>query len=349
MNTNKSKNVASVLHAGSHFIRTLIWLAVVIIILATAGKFLWKRQQPQHDKPQNAPVPVAQTDWSQVDHEIVEALKQAHQAAETSAQAKLDAWTDSLMKRVDNDFLEWYFSYWTQQVLGLKAMWYWTAHELAINKPGLAEQITQDVQEQFAQRVLRPEIAQLELERISHEVLQVYVDNLTTKLAAIPTKYKIPQTDWERYLSDIAVMTSRTEGNREVSLTLKTVVASGVTGGAVLAKAMAPALKEIGGKVMAKLAGKAAGEVAAKTGGKVAAKVGGKMLGEIVGIGIIIWDVWDHYQTKKVDRPILRQNIADYFTEVKQHLLHEPDSGIITVIDTIEHNIVSSLRTKPSA
>jgi sensor domain CHASE-containing protein len=72
--------------------------------------------------------------------------------------------------------------------------------------------------------------------------------------------------------------------------------------------------------------------------------VGGKSLGAIIGIGIIIWDVWDHQQTKKVERPRLRQAITDYFAEVKRSLLHEPESGVMSVLQAVEGNIIASLR-----
>ena len=65
-------------------------------------------------------------------------------------------------------------------------------------------------------------------------------------------------------------------------------------------------------------------------------------------MGIIAWEVWDHQQTKKVGRPILRQAIADYLTEVKQNLLYEPASGVVSVLHTIEGNIIAALRKRPA-
>jgi len=78
--------------------------------------------------------------------------------------------------------------------------------------------MTEDVQEQFTARVLRPEIAQLELERLATEVLQIYVTQVSEHLAAMPQRYQISPPDWERYLNDIAVITSRTEGTAKSRL-----------------------------------------------------------------------------------------------------------------------------------
>ncbi|MGH7496124.1 MAG: hypothetical protein ACREOO_27540 [bacterium] len=286
-------------------------------------------------------------DWQQVDQQIITALLQAESAAETTATQKLDAWITVLMRRVDEDFLEWYFSYWTQQKLGIKGAWRWTLDQVIGIDSEFAEQITEQIQEEFAWRVLRPEEAQLELEQIAHAVLETYSRKLQAQLLDIPDHYQIPQPEWEGYLQDIAVLTATSEGNRRVSLSLKAVTAGSVGGGVMLATAFATPLQNLGSKTSAKLAVKAAAQVASKTGAQVASRTGGKLLGLIIGIGIVIWEAWDHEHTKNLEQPKLRQTIVDYFEEVKKSLLYDPGSGIIAMLDIMEENIVASLRTRP--
>lgn len=338
------------LNAWTNLISKIVWLIVILIVAAGVGKW-WLSREPAKPVRVTKPVPEPPVDWTQVDAAIVASLAQARAAADTTATHKLNAWIDDLMWRVDRDFLDWYFGYWNQQKLGLKALGYAVMHYVFEDEPEAAERITEEVQEEFAQRVLRPQIAQLELERMTTEVLEVYVSSLARDLAGIPAEYKIPKPEWERYLDDIAVLTSNIEGNRQISLSLKAATVSTVGGGVMLSKSLSPAIKSMGTKVSGKLAGKAAGEaaagVAAKTGGKVTAKTGGKLFGLIVGFGIIIWDVWDHYETEEVERPMLREVISDYFVEVKQSLLYEPETGIMSIIHGIEGNVVSSLRTQP--
>ena len=102
-------------------------------------------------------------------------------------------------------------------------------------------------------------------------------------------------------------------------------------------------LKKIGGKVAAKLAGKAAAKMAAKTGGKVAAEAGGKMLGPIIGIGIMIWDVYDHYKTRQINEPILRENLYEYVDLMTNELLNSPESGVMAAIYQLEKSITDSI------
>lgn len=323
----------------------MVWAVVIVIILASLGKLLLvndKTPPSYNDTPKEKPI-IAPIAWHEVDKSIVEALKLSRKTAEKLATSKLDSWVNNQMVRVDNDFLEWYFGYWNQQAMGISALWHAVKHWVDGDKPTASEKITETVQEEFSKRVLRPQIAQLELERMIREVVNQYAVSLRNNLSKIPEKYDIPKKDWNRHLDDIAILTSDVEGNRKVDISLKALTTSTAAGTVVLAKAMAPAMKAVGTKVSANLAGKAAAKMAAKTGGKVAAKVGGKFLGPIVGIGIIIWDAWDHNSTVNENKPILRKGIQDYFYEVKAMLLHDTESSVMSVIYKIEGNVLSTI------
>ena len=67
------------------------------------------------------------------------------------------------------------------------------------------------------------------------------------------------------------------------------------------------------------------------------------MLGPIIGVGIVVWDVWDHHQTKKVNRPILQRAIDDYLDELGHQMLESSDAGVLGAIYHIESNVVRSL------
>lgn len=324
----------------------LIWVFVIVIIVASLGKLLLVNDSQTESGAKNIPKekpiiePIA---WNEVDKAIVEALGASRKAAEKIASSKLDAWVKKQMVRVDDDFLIWYFGYWHQQIMGVKALWYGAYHWVDTDVPTASEKITENIQEEFSKRVLRPQVAQLELERITREVVNQYAISLRSNLREIPAKYDVPQKDWDRHLDDIAIITSNVEGNRKVDVSLKALTSLTAAGTVVLAKAMAPAMKAIGTKVSANLAGKAAAKMAAKTGGKVAAKVGGKFLGPIVGIGIIIWDAWDHNSTVSENKPILRNGIQDYLYEVKDMLLYDTESSVMSVIYGVEGNVLNSL------
>jgi hypothetical protein len=336
------------IYAWSDLIKSfsrIMWVIVIIIVLAALGKmFVFK--SGKDDKPRE-PVKkntVEKIDWSIVNKAIEKTMLEARKDTEMLAASRLDQWIDKNMIRVDSDFLEWYFSYWTQQKLGLKGLLAQVMNWVDSDNPSAAEKITAEVQEEFTNRVIRPQIAQLELERMIGEVMNYYSSSLRGKLENIPTQYNIKPADWDRYIEDISIMVKNVEANRSTPISLKAIVGLTAGGTLVLAGVLKPIVTKIGSKISARLSTRAAAKMAAKTGGKVAAKTGGKFLGTIISVGIIIWDVWDHFATKKKAKPILRQNIRDYLNEVKQAILHDPDYGIMTIIYQMEQGISKNVK-----
>src|SRR5262245_58525166 len=128
-------------HARAKILVKSISLAMAVIIAGIAA-WWWAKNLPSHlpayrtGRPtlEHAPAPAEpqkpSIDWAKVDQQIVTALLQAESAAETTATQKLDAWVAVLMRRVDEDFLEWYFGYWTQQKLEVTGAWRWTLDQV---------------------------------------------------------------------------------------------------------------------------------------------------------------------------------------------------------------------------
>jgi len=335
------------LFAWSDLLRSIskvLWILVVLILIAGLGKMLFFKSSGDNVPPPPLEKPVLmEIDWEGVNREVKDILLDARKRAEKLADEKLTAWISQLMTRVDDDFLEWYFSYWTQQGMGIRGLlaqiWHWVDSD----SPSAAEKITEEVQQEFSNRVLRPKIAQLELERMINGVMNDYSTYLSSRMEKIPGKYKIKPVDWDRFLKDVAVITTNVSGDRQVSITLKTLVGAGAGGALVLFRSLKPVFARIGSKISAALSTKAAARMATKTGGKVAMRAGGKFVGTLIAVGIIIWDVWDHYRTKAKAMPVLRKNIQDYFRELKMSILSDPDYGIMTIIFGMEKSITESM------
>lgn len=346
--------------AWSDFIKSVtpfIWAVVIIIvIIPLVGKALiavdsspGKTGDSGKNPSKEISVVIPPQIPKDIDQALVTALSNAHSQSESFASEQLDKWVDELMLRVDDSFLDWYFNYFNQKKMELSTPFTWlhsaVAHWTNKNNPppgqAVAEKLTEDFQTEFAKRVLRPKIAQFELEKITTDSINVYVAELGKNISNIQSSYKIPQGDWERYLGDIAVTINDTEGNIS-NLSLKV-----LTGGStyLLAKAMIPAVTKVGSKIAVSFAGKAGAKMAAKTGGVVAGKIGAQLLDPIVGIGIIIWDFWDYNHTLAVEKPILRDAIYDYFKQVKISLLENPENGIMVAVNQVENGIFKSIQT----
>jgi len=330
-----------------------IWAVVIlVVIIPLIGQiFIAKAFAPNDtqivQKP-NKEVVVILPDWTKINESLKANLDQARNSAEEYAEKELDVWGDELMKRVDNSFLDWYFGYFNQKSIEYKSFFLQlsagAAHLVNSKNPTpeekVAEEITQDFQTEFANRVVRPEISQLRLERLTRGTVDHYLDELKDVLNNVPIKYNIPQADWDRYLNEIAITINDSEG-KSSSFSLKVFVG----GGAYLAlkPLVAPLILKVSSKVVAKLASNLGTKIAVKTGTVFTGKVASALLDATVGVGIIIWDLWDTKHTAAIEKPILRENIAAYLKEVKASLLNNSESGMMTAIRQIESEIVSNL------
>jgi len=328
----------------------LIWSIIGFIILGYLGYYFFVKGPGSHDgqsvkpaAPRQGALPPLK---GELDKAVMEALENAQSQARKYALVQLDEWDKELRRRVDTDFLEWYFGYWNTQVRGAKALLDGVVNWVDSDQPTAQEKLTETFQREFTVRVLRPKTSQLQLERIQRETLVAFLNNFRQSLDEIPKKYNIAAPDWDMYINSVSQQSSLVEPGRQVPITLKAIYAAGVGGTVALAVKILPSLKTglgIGAKMGGKMAGKAGASIAAKTGGKIAGKLGGEFLGPIVGVGIIVWDVWDHHNTVKENRPLLKENIYSFLDEMKLAVLDDPATGVMSPVYQIEEQLRNSL------
>lgn len=342
--SNLLSSIASVLKSFAPYLWALVFIIVIIPLIGQAiiaNSF--NNNIPKPD-PEIVIEGRNQINWDKVDVAIRDSLKLAHENTNQYANEQLQVWVDDLATRIDPSFLDWYFGYFNQKSIEYKG--FFTAIKGGTLKllkfsnkdvnEQIAEEITADFQTEFAKRVLRPQIAQLQIERITNQIVRYYLDEVKNNVNNIAIKYKIPQTDWNNYLNDIAISIYDTEGN--ISNTSFKVL-TGAGGYVAIKPLIVKLVPTVSSKVVAKLAGKAGAKVATKTGGVLAGKIGGTFLDASVGVGIILWDVWDINHTAEIERPILKANLIDYLEEVKDSLLNNPQTGMMNIVDQIQTTI----------
>lgn len=334
-------------------LRLWIWTVVLLVVmLPLLGKLIIAHSifpAPLKSLHQELTV-IIPPSLDKLDKDISQAVRTAHQSARDYAQLELDEWQGELEPRIDG-FLDWYFDYFTQKRLEISAPAIWlssatihlinshrTAPEEAVNS-----KLTQEFQKEFTKRVLVPQTAQLRFEVITTEAAALFVTELSEKTASIRSRYRIPQGQWNRYLETIATTVNDTEGHLS-NLSLKTLVGGG---GYLAAKPLlVPTLAKVGSKVSVKFTSSAAAKVAAKTGGSVASELGTTLVDPVVGVSIILWDLWDYQHTVAVDRPLLRSNISSYIKSMEKSLLDNPETGIMAAINQLEQNIFRGLEKR---
>ena len=272
-------------------------------------------------------------DWRHVDAKLIHAVQKAHEEAEEYAAKALSEWQESLMKRVDNEFIPWYFSYINQTKLEMLYAWYWSVKQVTSTKESAGEQINLKIQAAFSSKVLRPEICEIELNNIAQQTVDVFVKSLHEDMRSIKESYSIGDTDWNNYIHSISSLTEQTEGLRDVPLLLKVITAASAF---TTIKLTAPAISLITKKIAPKAISSATGSA-----GKFAS-FAGKSLGTYIAIGFVAWDIIDHIHTRNVNAPILRETINDYFKQVEIQLKQK----IMLTVTEIENDLVTTIKSR---
>jgi hypothetical protein len=353
-----SKPSTNFLQSIYQFLRFIIpglWaIVIIVVIIPLIGQFFiaksFQSTLPTTNSTDHSALvtPKKDIDWTQIEQEVYKSLQNARQGAEDYAAKELDAWVENLTERIDKNFLDWYFGYFNQKQIEYKSFFIGMSNNMGrwLNPNGksteesIAEIITEDFQTEFAKRVLRPQISQLRLERIATQSAKLFLKEAGANINQIPRNYQIAQADWNRYLEDLSINVVDSQGNKS-SLTWKLI--AGGESYVVFKPLITPLLPTIGSKIVAGLAGKAGAKIATKTGTVLAGKVGSVFLDATVGVGILLWDIWDNNHTANIEKPILRENLVDYLELVKDSLLSNPENGMMTIVDEIQRNIMQSL------
>lgn len=333
-------------------ISKFIWIAVVlIIILHFWGSFSTNHiKQTIHPTTVNISIPKQQE--YQISSDVASALGKALVASRQSASNNLEQWKNEVMHRVDHPFLDWYYNYFNQLGIGAKSIW---INLYSISEEEKAEKLIGSFQQEFAKQVFQPSLMQLEMERFTRQAVDIYVSEANRNLAGVQSAYNIPQPTWERFLEGLGSITYNAGGQQQ-DLTLRA-VSRGT--GYLATTAMIKAIGFIGTKkvvasTVSKATSKAVTKLATKTAAKAAAEGSGEMavgllglelLNPLAGLGIIVWDVWDHYHTVQLERPILRANLESYLNEVKESLLNDPENGILSSVNKFHDGILNSLNS----
>ncbi|MEP0885883.1 hypothetical protein NDI49_30600 [Trichocoleus sp. ST-U3] len=282
-------------------------------------------------------------DWSQVYESLTDVLRKTHDSTEDYAASELTDWLKDLMKNVDDKFLNWYFSYGNQKAMDFGVPFAWLVFKVdsplkILRKENekdlnanqiLNKRMIEDFQTKFNELVLDTQ-QQKSFEKLIERIGRYYALAIDVKFNQIKNEYRIPDLEWDKYLNDISTVVYDT-GNSRYSLSPESL------SGNLTTKIIFITTAAMGSKIALNLT--------AKTVGTVFTKVGAQLLDPILIAGLLILDIWDYNRMVNESRPILRQNIFDYFNELKMSLLNSPENSIMTAIEEVEDNIINGLES----
>ncbi len=320
--------------------RRLFLAALALVVLLATARYFPPAGRSQDDSayPGSVHLPVeaalpARIPWEQVDAEVSEALHAAAAEARRTAETELDRWVAGLQQRIDDNFLDWYFSYWQQQLRDLDSLKYilQAAWDRFRGEPAttVADRLAADIADEFAARVLHPEAAQLRIEQIMRRALQTYLNSLDSRLADIAATYRIPRPGWDRYLQSIAWTVTDVPSGRQVPVSVKAMVS------------LPPVAI---GTAAAQRAGI---RLLARSGSKTGAQLAARAVPVLIG-AVIAWEICDYYLTRAEGIPLLREALAEYLAEMRADILDGND-GIMTAVDQVNAAAVSAVAARANA
>jgi hypothetical protein len=309
------------------------------------------------------------TNGTQLDKDRRDAIISAHDSTQEFATSELDDWVNELMRKVDDKFLNWYFSYGNQKAQEFGIPFAWLAFKVdeafkLLKKNEEADLTAKEIlqkraMEDFSNKLndlVIDESSQESLEKLIKRVGRYYSSEVGKRFADIKNGYQIPEVEWESYSNQIASIVYDTgNSSPEILITqliikLFAITTIGAAGKAALAVALDAAAKALVAKISTGLAGKALvlvmGKVAGAKTGTVIAASSSVILLPLMAAGIAIWDVWDYKKMVKESRPVLRQNILAYFNEVKLSILNSPENSIMAAIEEVESKIITGLESR---
>ena len=292
-----------------------------------------------------------QYNWNKIDRSLATNLKTARLNAEELAQFELNSWKKRLMKKVDNEFLEWYFSFSHQKAMEFGVPFAWLAFKIDQPFNNLSKEKEKDlnaseiIQKRMVEDFNR-KFQELVFDQDSEDLLKesierigiTYATSIATQFSKVKAQYQVLDIEWEKHLGRLADLIYNT-GNSQSDLSSEALNSNLST------KVFAATAVTIGTKLAAKFGTKATGKIAGKAGASIAAKAGAQLLDPILAVGFLVWDVWDYKNMVDKSRPELRQNISDYLEELKYSILSGED-GIFTGISEVEANLYYELKKK---
>ncbi|MFA0888145.1 MAG: hypothetical protein ACC613_03485 [Synergistales bacterium] len=266
-------------------------------------------------------------DWDSVNSDVKNAVEEARTQAEQVIGDGLNHFCMDLKLRVRDIFLPWFLSYSTQQKLRWLSLKSTVKGWVMADIPDSEAVLQGFVAQAFQERVLRPPLAQRDLELLLDRAVDTFSSQLKTNLESIRVKYEIQSGPWTQCLNDLADLSVSMPDSRSVDLDTK-----------ALSAVTALGLVELAGK---SVSGSAEG-VVSRASQSVRTVVARFPILTLV-LALWVWDLADHAITVRRIRPELEESLDSYIDRLKESLAEDPDYGLKSVIAKVADQVTRKL------
>lgn len=271
----------------------------------------------------------------------------AKRESEASARLAMDDWRERVRRRIEDVFIPWYSSYWTQQWISTKVSWYQLQYAEGEATP--EERLVGYLQEQFYVQVLEPVNSFVDPHAVMDDTTDRFVRELESRIERFPLEYGIPVDAFNQHLRTIPAIVVKAVPPQNASLheVLQAADLSAVPAYAALLAEITSSnggagetppsdrLREVARRAVTKLVG----SLALRGGATAASSLVGGFWGLLISAGSAVWSVMEHDQDKPQMEVQLRENMDAALEVMWQNLVEDPRGGVTAVVNHISAQI----------
>ena len=269
----------------------------------------------------------------------------------------MDEWQWRVRWRIDEVFIPWYSSYWTQQWITTKVAWYRLQYAEGEATP--EGQLVSYLQEQFYEQVLEPVSSFVDPHAVMEDAAAAYLWELKGRLDQMPLEYRIPVAAFNQHLESIPAIVVQTGPLQKASLyevlqavdlpalpayeaLLRQIIA---VNGAAGTTPSPDRLQTVARRAVTQLVG----TLALRGGSTAASTIAGGFWRVLISAGTAAWGVVEHDHDKPEIEAQLRENLGAAMDVIWQDLMEEQQCGVTAMVHhmstQIEHAVFHSPQT----
>lgn len=282
---------------------------------------------------------------------IAVASEYARCEAEAYARVAMDEWRDRVRRQIEEVFIPWYSSYWTQQWISTKVAWYQLQYAEGEATP--EERLVSYLQEQFREQVLEPVGGFVDPNAVMDQAANTYRLELKGRVEPLSFEYGIPVDAFSQHLDTIPAIVISTTPQEIVSLrdVLNTADLSALPAYGALWTQIAAAngnaettvpmdrLDHVARRAVTKLVG----SMPLRASAAAASTLIGGFWGLVISAGSAVWSVTEHEQDKQAMEMQLRENLDAALGVMWQDLVEDPRGGVTAMVQHMSDQIEAAL------
>lgn len=318
------------------------------LIVALAGCAYTPPSEPEPPAPQ---IRIEPERWRAIDQRILAASACARQEAEAYARVTMEEWRQRVRQRIEDVFIPWYASYWTQQWISTKVAWY--QMQYVEGEPTPEQRLVEYLQTQFREQVLMPVGEFVDPRAVMDQTASAYRRELKLRVDPLPVEYGIPADRFEKHLDVIPAIVVSADAQQNASLhavldsaDLAALPAYGTLwtqlsdrNGSAEPILAADNLDRVAERAVTRLVG----AMPLRAGATAASTLVGGFWGLVISAGSAVWSVAEHEQDRQALEAQLRENLDAALDLLWRDLVEDRHTGVSAVVQHISGQIENAL------